>query len=303
MAAFRATLGALVFSTLLASVGWADNPVILTPAADNWISSCSTGCVANNGGTVEVRVRSSWWGSPAEPKNFRSLLLFDLSSLPTQPACIIDARLGLYCWDRPHTDPVGRTYEIRRLVNGWDEMESTWQARDDFESDQLWWDSYLAGEPAYKPGGADFAANVYASAQVPANLNEWMVWDVAPLIQDWVSGTYINDGLIVLDSDEIESDPGGGTISYLARFRSREYSNPDFWPYLEVELAEAGDLNCDGSINNFDIDPFTLALTGAPEFSAYYAAYPDCDPMLADINDDGSVNNFDIDPFVGLLSE
>ena len=66
-----------------------------------------------------------------------------------------------------------------------------------------------------------------------------------------------------------------------------------------------GDLNCDGVINNFDIDPFVLALTSAGHPTPcddYYAVYPECDCMLADTNGDGSVNNFDIDPFVDLLT-
>ena len=60
-----------------------------------------------------------------------------------------------------------------------------------------------------------------------------------------------------------------------------------------------GDLNCDGAVNNFDIDPFVLALTSP---SGYDAAYPDCDSMLADCNEDGSVDNFDIDAFVELVT-
>ena len=62
---------------------------------------------------------------------------------------------------------------------------------------------------------------------------------------------------------------------------------------------EPGDLNCDGAINAFDIDPFVLALTDP---AGYAMAYPDCDHMLADINGDGTVNSFDIDPFVELLA-
>ncbi|MBU0639407.1 MAG: hypothetical protein KKB50_11130 [Planctomycetes bacterium] len=61
---------------------------------------------------------------------------------------------------------------------------------------------------------------------------------------------------------------------------------------------EIGDLNCDGAINAFDIDPFVLALLG-PDY--YDPAWPDCDINLADINDDGLVDAFDIDPFVALL--
>lgn len=61
-----------------------------------------------------------------------------------------------------------------------------------------------------------------------------------------------------------------------------------------------GDLNCSGLANNFDIDPFVLALTDA---QAYAATYPHCDRNRADINGDGVVNNFDIDLFVELLTD
>ena len=60
-----------------------------------------------------------------------------------------------------------------------------------------------------------------------------------------------------------------------------------------------GDLNCDGMLNAFDIDPFVLALTGPDE---YALAYPTCDINLADIDGDGAINAFDIDPFVALLT-
>ncbi|MBL8880840.1 MAG: hypothetical protein JNG88_17135, partial [Phycisphaerales bacterium] len=65
------------------------------------------------------------------------------------------------------------------------------------------------------------------------------------------------------------------------------------------DFVLTGDLDCDGSINNFDIDPFVLALT-SPD--AYAAAFPNCDLLAADTNADGVVNNFDIDAFVTLLA-
>jgi hypothetical protein len=61
----------------------------------------------------------------------------------------------------------------------------------------------------------------------------------------------------------------------------------------------AGDLNCDGTIDAFDIDPFVLALTDP---AGYAAAYPDCAAAAADVNGDGKVDAFDIDPFVKLLT-
>ncbi|MGE0481671.1 MAG: FG-GAP-like repeat-containing protein [Phycisphaerae bacterium] len=61
-----------------------------------------------------------------------------------------------------------------------------------------------------------------------------------------------------------------------------------------------GDLNCDGAVNNFDIDPFVLALIDP---AGYAAQFPNCNRELADMNGDGGVDNFDIDPFVVRLTE
>ena len=60
-----------------------------------------------------------------------------------------------------------------------------------------------------------------------------------------------------------------------------------------------GDLNCDGVLDNFDIDAFVLALT---DTGGYLLAYPDCDIDRADIDCDASVNNFDIDGFVSCIT-
>ena len=60
-----------------------------------------------------------------------------------------------------------------------------------------------------------------------------------------------------------------------------------------------GDLNCDGVVDQLDIDPFVLALVDP---AGYAAAFPDCGLMLGDIDGDGDVDAFDIDPFVELLT-
>lgn len=60
-----------------------------------------------------------------------------------------------------------------------------------------------------------------------------------------------------------------------------------------------GDANCDGVVDNFDIDPFVFALTSP---ATYQEAFPNCPLTNADVNLDGAVDNFDIDPFVNLLT-
>ncbi|MBL8877608.1 MAG: hypothetical protein JNG88_00690 [Phycisphaerales bacterium] len=59
-----------------------------------------------------------------------------------------------------------------------------------------------------------------------------------------------------------------------------------------------GDLNCDNWVNNFDIDPFVLALT---DEEGYAARFGWCDRSRADMNADGAINSFDIDGFVAAV--
>jgi len=68
------------------------------------------------------------------------------------------------------------------------------------------------------------------------------------------------------------------------------------YPVLE---GMPGDLNCDGVVDGFDIQPFVLALTDP---AGYKLAYPDCDLNNADCNGDGAIDGFDIQPFVALLT-
>lgn len=72
----------------------------------------------------------------------------------------------------------------------------------------------------------------------------------------------------------------------------------DFWRSRQNTLP--GDTNCDGLVNNFDINAFVLAITNPTD---YQAAYPECNVNNADVSGDGRVDNFDIDPFVALLGE
>lgn len=70
-------------------------------------------------------------------------------------------------------------------------------------------------------------------------------------------------------------------------------------PWCGAAPSLLGDLNCDGTVDFDDIDPFVLALSGS---AGYEAEFPDCDQLLADCDGDGVVDFNDIDAFVGLLT-
>lgn len=63
--------------------------------------------------------------------------------------------------------------------------------------------------------------------------------------------------------------------------------------------AVPADMNGDGVVNNFDIDPFVLALTDLAAYEALYGRNP---IYSGDVNRDGALDNFDIEPFVDCLT-
>ncbi len=56
--------------------------------------------------------------------------------------------------------------------------------------------------------------------------------------------------------------------------------------------CEPCDLNCDGAVDAFDIEPFVALLTGGGQA---------CSPCAGDANGDGAVDAFDIEPFITCL--
>ncbi len=74
------------------------------------------------------------------------------------------------------------------------------------------------------------------------------------------------------------------------------------WFYFRFGVLPApqtGDVNCDGTVDFADINPFVQALTDG---EGYQETYSGCWPENADINGDGSVGFGDINPFVELLT-
>ena len=77
---------------------------------------------------------------------------------------------------------------------------------------------------------------------------------------------------------------------------------PRYVRYLGCRIpSPPGDMNGDGLLNAFDIDPFVVALADPTE---YEAQYPNIDRRCAgDINDDGAFDAFDIGAFLEILTE
>lgn len=99
--------------------------------------------------------------------------------------------------------------------------------------------------------------------------------------------------------------PGGGSQAVQLHLGTPVFDLP---PGFTVNSPSAGiydnqfllvgDLNCDGAVNNFDIDAFIMALLDPLGHSTLY---PNCNRLHGDVNRDGVLNNFDIDAFVNCI--
>ncbi len=145
--------------------------------------------------------------------------------------------------------------------------------------------------PALYAGGAFTMAG-----DTPANyVAKWDGTDWWP-VAEGVSGesiTYVK-ALLMTSGDSPDLMVGG----LFTTAGEEQADHIAIW-HCEPPPPLAGDCNCDGLTDFFDIDPFIMAVA-SPD--VYATQYPDCDRMSADCNYDGSVDFFDIDPFILILS-
>ncbi len=131
---------------------------------------------------------------------------------------------------------------------------------------------------------------------------------VRPLdIQWFLDGEAISGGTgETLDLAALPLQPGGmyelsvtvvDTSGWVRDEDAREQWMTESRNWL-IETVLAGDLNCDGTIDALDIEPFLVALFDP---SQYPNQYPNCNINAADINGDGAIDALDIEPLLELL--
>ncbi|NOU20945.1 MAG: DNRLRE domain-containing protein [Methyloglobulus sp.] len=110
---------------------------------------------------------------------FRNQLIqFDLSSIPSA-ANILSAQLQMYQKSGAGTANIG----LYRVKQSWDEGTVTWK-------------TYNGSSPWLTNGG-DYDATLIASTSVTGGSNGTSNWEIAPLVQDWLTGKYPNNGMLL----------------------------------------------------------------------------------------------------------
>jgi hypothetical protein len=153
--------------------------------------------------------------SPFLNARLRALVRFDLSSIPSGSTVNV-AHLSLYYYQYWHNDPANRVLDAYRVTKDWAETQATWNI-------------YKTGN-SWATAGGDYTTEGGSSSTVPSGTGQWMVWDVTAIVKAWIEGGQPNYGFIIRDA----SEDGGDFYAYL---RSREYSDADYRPILEVDSS------------------------------------------------------------------
>ncbi|MDH3588289.1 MAG: DNRLRE domain-containing protein [Gammaproteobacteria bacterium] len=140
----------------------------------------------------------------------RSLLKFNLSTIPAE-ALIESAELELHFNDADSISSAN--FSIHEVTGDWRETEATWN-------------EYQSGENWISPGG-DHNPTAIDTTMIGSTPNTKYTWDATDLVAAWVSGTTINNGLLLRVSS------GGGSVTN-ARFASSDASTAAKHPKLTV---------------------------------------------------------------------
>jgi hypothetical protein len=189
---------------LLAPPAAAQTTVTLTPVKDTYLQDVNPG--ANFGASVDVWFgRGSFFGLG----NIRTLVEFDLTSLPPHPLAIKSATFSAY---QHSTEAAagGLDCELHAATSPWTEAGATWNNQPAY--DARVWDSASVGDSFY---------------------TGWIDWDATALVREHVAGSLTNLGWFF--RMQIES-AGASRLGY---FHSSEYgADPQKRLRLVVELYD-----------------------------------------------------------------
>ncbi len=158
-------------------------------------------------------------------KSYRTLLQFDLSSIPST-ASITNANLKLVA-TTVRTAGSARDISVYRITNAWDEGTTTTNNTVGISS----WNTRAAGPITWTTAGGDFNATAEATTSVAATgTYNWTGGTMNSLIQNWVNGTNTNNGMLLKFATE-------GTSNDNKDFGSKENGTAGNRPVLSFDWS------------------------------------------------------------------
>lgn len=192
--------------------------------------------------------------------------------------------------------------EIRRFAPALWQPALTGGPAADFLSDGEYFTTYLSGSSLQVDNEQNLIIGGADRNQPASELNRFGVMRIA------------DQALREFDPNTVNNQDGNNYTLFYNRVTDEIYAYEPFTLFFGVGSVDntlvhvvspvpflLGDMNGDGVTNNFDIQPFEIALTNVGTFGAAYPHVPDF-RRRGDVDDNGMLNNFDIQPFENLLT-
>ena len=243
--------------------------------------SGSAVCLTGTGSGVDTRVQQNWTDATTKFVD-RTLLKFDINAISSS---IVSGEIGVprfflkmkVCneYELPiiynlYALPISQSWEMGNgyYSDGGSDRGVNWTYRDNNNGTQWFSQSLNGTRPAidfistpslatasFAYGGGTFYTSSICSQSFNYQSSD-INMDVTPLVMGWLSGSYPNEGLILISSDELHSTGSG----FMLRFFSRD-TNTIYSPCLDVmwdDIAiNGGDIT--GSISTGSVTILTAS--------------------------------------------
>lgn len=153
---------------------------------------------------------------------FRSLLEFDISSLPFF-LTIINATMYLYLFENCYPS-VPKTLNVHQVLSTWDEKTANFH------------------EPL-------FNVTPITSMTFTNTNKTFLSFDITTLVTNWYTGRDANLGVLLKMNQEL--------MANLVEFYSKEFENSLYWPYLEVTFLDPASGGGGGQPIELDVNVVT----------------------------------------------
>lgn len=232
------------------------------------ILSGSTACLSGTGSGTDTRTIQNWVDSSTKFVD-RTLIKFDISAISASIANggIKNPRFFLkvnVCneYDLPITYniyalPISQSWEMGNgyYSDGGSDKGVSWQYRNQ-TGGQTWYSQSLSGsrpaidfitDPTFATASFAYGGGTFYTSSVCSQSFEYQSsdinMDITTLVHSWLSGSFPNEGLMLVSSDELHSTGSGFTLRFFSRDTNTIYS-----PVLDVMWDDVSETFSTGSI-------------------------------------------------------
>lgn len=223
---------------------------IITLSGPTQTEDCAIGndvySTLNAGGsTTDFAVGSyGTWGIKG-----RALVRWDLSSMPIG-STIISATMKMYCYQDDFSTSM--TINTYRILKPWIEGTQQTEDRNLDTPPSCCWVEYGNNIPWDTPGAdASTDRSLTAISSTTGAGIGWYSWDLTNAVQNWSDGSWSNEGVILISSDEATDD--------LKYFTPSESSLTSQRPRLVIEYSQGGS-SSKGASSGLSAKPQTYML-------------------------------------------